>query len=134
MQVDAIGNPRGELGAREPRPGHQLRLSLDLDVQQGGSGGARGRDRHGAFVAMDIHNGEVLGARPNPSFDPNVFSKGDQAVRLHAPDDQDNGAPLTNRAIQGGYPTGSTFKLITATAGARVGPDHARHALNDPVS
>ena len=98
--------------------GHQLRLSVDLDVQEVGPGGA-GRAHRAAFVVMDVHDGEVLGLGSAPSFDPNVFSKGVKQSTYKALTRRRNGAPLTNRAIQGGYPTGSTFKPITALGGAR---------------
>jgi penicillin-binding protein 2 len=121
--VDAGGNLRGRLGLVQPVSGHQLRLSLDLDVQRAGQQAISGDQ--GAFVAMDVRTGAIIGLGSHPSFDPNVFSKGiKQSVfdRLN----NDPGNPLANRAIQGLYPTGSTFKLITATAaleGGLITPD-----------
>ena len=114
VQVDALGNLKGELAKRQPKPGRQLRLSIDYDVQKTGQEALAGR--RGAFVAMDIHNGEIRGLGSAPSFDPNVFAKTikeSDYKRLTSPA---NGAPLANRATQGAYPTGSTFKLITAVA------------------
>ena len=55
-------------------------------------------------------------ARSNPSFDPNVFAKSLRQSVYKRLQDPDNGAPLANRATQGLYPTGSTFKLISSTA------------------
>ena len=75
----------------------------------------------GGFVAMDPRSGEVLGLGSNPSYDPNVFAKGVRASVYKRLQDPDNGAPLANRATQGLYPTGSTFKLITATAALQSG-------------
>jgi penicillin-binding protein 2 len=126
--VDAAGDPRGKLGSVPPVPGHQLRLSLDLDVQRTGQQAISGDA--GAFVVMDVHSGAVLGLGSNPSFDPNIFSKGIKQKdfdRLRSPA---NGSPLTDRAIQGGYPIGSTFKLITATAalqGGLITPDTTKY-------
>ena len=128
--VDASGDPRGKLGEVPSVPGHQLRLSLDLDVQRVGQQAISGDA--GAFVAMDVHTGALLGLGSNPSFDPNLFSKGIKQSVLDSLYDKNNGAPLTNRATQSGYPVGSTFKLITATAalqGGLIGPDTP---LNDP--
>ena len=89
---------------------------------EGGPAGARAATAsRAAFVAMDPRNGEVLGLGSNPSFDPNVFAKGVKASVYKQLTDADNGAPLANRAIQGLYPTGSTFKLITATAALEGG-------------
>src|SRR5919108_5456306 len=116
IQVDALGRPRGELAVRDPTPGKQLRLSIDLGVQKAGQQALESFGKPGAFVALDPNSGEVLGLGSNPSYDPNVFAKSLRASvykRLKSPE---NGAPLANRATQGLYPTGSTFKLITSTA------------------
>jgi penicillin-binding protein 2 len=126
--VDASGDPRGTLGSVQSVPGHQLRLSLDLDVQRVGQQAITGDQ--GAFVAMDVHTGALLGLGSNPSFDPNLFSKGIKQSVLDSLYDQSNGAPLTDRAIQGGYPVGSTFKLVTATAalqGGLITPDSTQY-------
>ena len=72
---------------------------------------------------MDPRSGEVIGLGSNPSFDPNVFAKGVSSAVYKRLQDPDNGAPLANRATQGLYPTGSTFKLITSIAGARERAD-----------
>jgi penicillin-binding protein 2 len=125
IQVDALGRPKGELSVRRPTSGKRLRLSIDFDVQKAGQQALAGYGKPGGFVAMDPRNGEVLGLGSNPSFDPNVFAKGVKASVYKQLTDADNGAPLANRAIQGLYPTGSTFKLITATAalqGGLIGP------------
>ena len=117
VQVDALGRPKGELSVRDPLGGKELRLSIDLGVQKAGQAAlASFGGKPGAFVAMDPRNGEVIGLGSYPSFDPNVFAKGlKESVykRLTSPA---NGAPLANRATQGLYPTGSSFKLITSTA------------------
>jgi penicillin-binding protein 2 len=124
VQVDALGNLRGQLGLRRPQQGRQLRLSVDLDVQRAGQkalGGAQG-----AFAVMDVTNGEVVALGSSPSFDPNIFSKGVRKRDLDRVYAKDNGEPILNRATQAGYPTGSTFKLITATAaleGGLITPD-----------
>ena len=117
--VDASGDPHGTIGLVPPVPGKQLRLSLDLDVQRTGQQAISGDQ--GAFVAMDVHTGAVIALGSNPSFDPNLFSKGIKQTVYDRLNSQANGAPLIDRAIQSGYPTGSTFKLITATAGVESG-------------
>jgi penicillin-binding protein 2 len=86
----------------------------------------------GAFVAMDVKTGALLGLGSNPSFDPNIFSKGIKQKDLDALTSAANGAPLSNRATQGLYPTGSTFKLITATAALEGGLITPDTALYDP--
>jgi penicillin-binding protein 2 len=115
-----MGVLRGDpLDARQPQQGRQLRLSLDLDVQQAGQDALGGRP--GGFVAMDVRNGEVLALGSGPSFDPNVFSRPISQATLDALQSEEAGKPLFNRAIQGGYPAGSTFKLVTALAALEGG-------------
>jgi penicillin-binding protein 2 len=128
--VDASGNPRGTLGDVASVPGHQLRLSLDLGVQRAGQQAISGDA--GAFVAMDVKTGALLGLGSNPSFDPNLFSKGIKQSVLDSLYNPNNGAPLTNRATQGGYPVGSTFKLVTATAALQGGLITPDTPLYDP--
>jgi penicillin-binding protein 2 len=121
IQVDAMGRPKGELSVRDPEPGKRLRLSIDFDVQKTGQAALERYGLPGGFVAMDPRSGEVLGLGSNPAYDPNVFAKGVRASVYKRLQDPDNGAPLANRATQGLYPTGSTFKLITATAALETG-------------
>jgi penicillin-binding protein 2 len=119
VQVDALGTLRGELTKRQPKPGRQLRLSVDYGVQKTGQDALAGR--RGAFVAMDIRTGEVRALGSEPSFDPNVFAKTIKQSDYDRLTSAANGAPLANRATQGAYPTGSTFKLITSVAALQSG-------------
>jgi penicillin-binding protein 2 len=121
IQVDALGRPKGELAVRAPRQGKELRLSVDLGVQKVGQDALASFGKPGGFVALDPRSGEVIALGSNPSFDPNVFAKGISASVYKRLQDPDNGAPLADRAIQGLYPTGSTFKLITSTAALQSG-------------
>src|SRR5205823_2820301 len=119
VQVDATGSVRRELASRAPKSGRRLRLTLDYGVQQTAQSAMAGR--HGGFVAMDIKNGEIRALGSSPSFDPNVFSKQIKQSDYSRLTSAANGAPLFNRAIQGGYPTGSTFKPITSVAALESG-------------
>ncbi len=120
VQVDAMGTVRGNpLQARQPEQGRQLRLGIDLDVQEAGQVALAGRA--GGFVAMDIRSGEIAALGSGPSFDPNFFSKPFTQRAYDALNSDVNGKPLFNRAIQGEYPAASTFKLITATAALEGG-------------
>ena len=88
----------------------------------------------GAFVAIDPRNGEVIGLGSNPSFNPNIFTKpvsNDAYKRLTS---EDNHAPLTDRATQGAYPTGSTFKLVTSVATLESGLLTPSRIICDPGS
>ncbi|MDQ3644583.1 MAG: penicillin-binding protein 2 [Actinomycetota bacterium] len=124
LQVNAGGALVRPLKDERPEQGRQLRLSVDLDVQRVGQQALGGS--LGAFAVMNVRNGQVLALGSSPSFDPNQFSKAIRQSDLDRLTDKDNGEPLNNRAIQGAYPTGSTFKLITAVAaleGGLVTPD-----------
>jgi penicillin-binding protein 2 len=118
VQVDARGRPTGgTLTEREPRPGNDLVLTLDADVQRAGQDAIASFGLPGGFVAMNVNTGALLGLGSSPSFDPSIFAKPFVPQSTYdALVDTDRGAPLTNRAVQGLYPTGSTFKPITAVA------------------
>jgi len=119
VQVDALGKARGELRVRPPKPGNELRLTIDLDVQEAGQRALAGS--RGAFVVMDVKNGEVRALGSSPSFDPNIFAKVIKQADYDRLAAVENGAPLANRATQGLYPTGSTFKPVTALAALEAG-------------
>jgi penicillin-binding protein 2 len=121
VQVDALGNLSRELATREPQQGRQLRLSVDLDVQRVGQEALASGTGAGAFAVIDVRNGEVIALGSQPSFDPNIFAKSVKESDFKRLSSEVYGKPLFNRAIQGGYPTGSTFKLITATAALESG-------------
>jgi penicillin-binding protein 2 len=128
VQVDARGEYRARLVSKAPEAGRQLRLSVDYDVQRTGQAAIAGDEA--AFVAMDVKTGEVRALGSNPSFDPNIFSKTIKESDYRRLSSEANGAPLINRATQSVYPTGSTFKLITATAalqGGLIGPDTVQY-------
>ena len=119
VQVDASGNLRSELTKKPAIQGHQLRLSLNMEAQNVGQQTLAGH--HGGFVAMDVRDGSIYALGSAPTFDPNVFSKGVKESVYKQLNSTANGAPLTNRAIQGLYPTGSTFKPITSVAALSCG-------------
>jgi penicillin-binding protein 2 len=134
VEVDALGKLTKTLKRVQPRQGKQLRLSLDLDVQRVAQEALAGGTGKGAFAVMNVQNGEVIALGSQPSFDPNVFTKPITKKQLDALTSKDLGEPLLNRAIQAGYPTGSTFKLITATAALESGHITPTTPLSDPGS
>ena len=125
IQVNAAGRKVKDLGIEEPRPGTDLYLTIDLDVQKAAEEGLG--ERAGAVVAMDTNTGEIIALASHPNYDPNLFPRGISPadwVRLM----NDPAHPLYNRAIQSVYPPGSTFKIIVALAGLDSGaikPDDA---------
>jgi penicillin-binding protein 2 len=124
VQVDAMGLKTRDLRESESRQGRSLRLGIDLDVQRAGQA-ALGASR-GAFVVMHAKTGEIVALGSSPSFDPNIFAKIIRQRDFDRLSSEENGKPLFNRAIQAGYPTGSTFKLVTSVAaleGGLITPD-----------
>ncbi|MGH2762049.1 MAG: penicillin-binding protein 2 [Thermoleophilaceae bacterium] len=134
VRVDAFGNLRGYLDDEKPRQGKQLRLALDLDVQRAGQAALAGGTGEGAFAVMDVRSGEVLALGSQPSYDPNLFARVVRESDYKRLTADETGAPLTNRAVAGGYPTGSTFKLVTAVAALESGTITPETPLNDPGS
>jgi len=117
VQVDAMGEPRGqELSRVQPQSGDNLVLTLDEKVQRTGEEAIGQFGLPAAFVAMDIEDGSILGMGSAPTYDPNIYTPPVSTATIKGYQNRED-APLTNRAIQAGYPTGSTFKLITSTAG-----------------
>ncbi len=118
VEVDAMGRPLRTLYTVEPVPGDDVVLTIDYYAQKAAED-ALG-DRPGAVVAIEPSTGEVLAMVSKPGFDPNVFSTGptlDEWKKLT----EDELKPLNNRALQGQFPPGSTFKLSMALAGLETG-------------
>jgi penicillin-binding protein 2 len=136
VQVDASGRPTGgQLSLREPRTGNNLALTIDADVQAAGEAALSRRGNPGAFVAMSVRDGEILGMGSNPTYDPSIFAKPIVPQSLYQQLTSDaTSAPITNRAMQGLYPTGSTFKPITAVAALASADLTTQEIINDPGS
>jgi penicillin-binding protein 2 len=134
VEVDALGDLTKTLRRVQPVQGKQLRLSLDLNVQRVAQQALAGGTGRGAFAVMNVQNGEVVALGSQPSFDPNIFTKPISQKKIDALSSEALGKPLFDRAIQGGYPTGSTFKLITATAALQSGLITPSTPLNDSGS
>ncbi len=113
IEVDARGNEQRTVEIVEQTPGNDLYLSIDLPLQR--LAASLLGEESGAVVALDPTNGDVLAMVSSPAFDPNVLSRGlSPAIWEQIASDQRH--PLTNRALQGQYPPGSTFKIIVASA------------------
>jgi penicillin-binding protein 2 len=123
IQVNALGQPTpgGQLVSEPPAPGDNLKLTLDPDVQAAGESALASRGLPGAFVTMNVDNGEILGLGSFPTFDPAIFTKPMTQSQVNELYRDPVLAPLTDRATESYYPTGSTFKLITALAALEEG-------------
>jgi penicillin-binding protein 2 len=115
IQVDALGRPRGQLGSRPAQAGDNLRLTLDAGLQAVGEAALRAKGLPSAFVAMNVNTGAILAMGSYPTYDPSFYTQPHTKAQYDAFGNQP-GDPLVDRADQGGYPTGSAFKPITATA------------------
>jgi penicillin-binding protein 2 len=116
IEVDALGREVRPLGVVEPFPGNNLFLTIDLDLQK--TAEEAYKDKNGALIAMDPKTGHILAMVSKPSFEPfarNVSPEEWKALR------ENPYHPLTNKGIQGQYPAGSVFKIITAIAGLESG-------------
>jgi penicillin-binding protein 2 len=116
VQVDALGRPTGQLQSVPASPGDDVRLTIDSNLQATGEGALDSFGLPGAFVAMNVHDGSILAMGSAPSFDPSIFTHPISQSEYRQLTSRKTDAPLANRAISGLYPTGSTFKMITATA------------------
>ncbi|MGH9114299.1 MAG: penicillin-binding protein 2 [Acidimicrobiales bacterium] len=137
VQVDSKGDVLTTLSTTAPVPGDNLRLSIDGNVQMAAEtaleqGMAAAHQRvdpatreyykspAGSAVVEDPTNGQIIALATDPSYDPEQFvggiSQANYNALLHNPRD-----PLLDRTIQGQYAPGSTFKLVTATAGLQYG-------------
>lgn len=113
IEVDALGHEKRTVSVEKPVAGDDLYLSIDLRLQRLAED-LLGEEA-GAIVALDPTNGELLALASRPTFDPNVLSRELTAKQWEAIVQNDT-HPLTNRATQGQYPPGSTFKIVMATA------------------
>ncbi len=131
--VNALGNRRGITTQRDPVPGRQVRLSLDLGLQQAAERALRaaGGGRPGGFVALNPETGEVHALGSHPSYDPRSLSRPISQERYDELFGESAGSPRYNRAVAGLYPTGSTFKPITALAGLATGQVTPQTVIND---
>lgn len=128
VETNMLGQPISYYERRDPVPGHNLHLTLDLKLQQAAEDALvrrintlRENREHRDFVGrasavvLDVNSGAVLAMANWPSYDPNTITR-DFNLLL-----QDLWKPLNNIAAQGVYPVGSTYKMVTAAAALEEG-------------
>ena len=118
VEVDALGRETQVIASRPAKPGFDLVLTLDLQLQQLAE---RLLENHrGSIVALDPRNGQILAIASHPTFDPNAFVPRLSLAAWRVLS-TDVAYPLHNRATQGQYPPGSVFKIVTALAALAEG-------------
>lgn len=143
IEVDAEGRPVRTIEEVAPRPGSDIYLTIDLNLQAvtqdqlelrleearqrpPRAGRPQNQGTRGAVVVEDPNNGDVLAMASYPTYDPRDFVDGISQARWEELNDPANHYPLNNWAIQGQWAPGSTYKLFTAYAGLSsgvIGPD-----------
>lgn len=113
VEVDALGHEKRTVEVEKPQPGNDLYLTIDIRLQKVAEDLLG--EESGAIVALDPTNGDILAMASRPGFDPNVLSR-ELTAKQWIEIVQNEGRPLNNRASQGQYPPGSTFKVPMAIA------------------
>jgi len=119
VEVNAVGREMRELGRNEGEAGRSLQLTLDRKLQAFSLARIEGQNSASAVV-MEVQTGNVLAMVTNPSFDPNLFVRGISITDFNALRENPY-RPMSNKAVQGAYPPGSTFKMVTALAAYEAG-------------
>ncbi|MCC6001424.1 MAG: penicillin-binding protein 2 [Pararhodobacter sp.] len=118
VEVNAVGREMRELARQEGTPGRNVQLTLDRRLQAFSL--ARLEGESAAAVVMEIATGDVLALASAPSFDPNLFVRGISVADFNALRENEY-RPMSNKTVQGAYPPGSTFKMVTALAAFEAG-------------
>ena len=121
LQVDSLGRVRGSLDSEDPLAGDSIRLTIDLGLQRAGEAALSSIGLPGAFVVLDVRTGETLALGSYPTVDPAIFTRPLSEADAERLWDEDQGAPMFNRAIGGAYPVGSVYKPFTAVAALDAG-------------
>lgn len=118
VEVNSRGREMRELGRQEGEQGATVQLSIDARLQNYAA--QRMGEESAAAVVIDTQTGEVLAICSSPSFDPNKFVRGISGPDYRALMEHDH-RPLADKTVQGVYPPGSTFKMVTLMAGLEAG-------------
>jgi len=129
VEVNSSGRIVQVLKAVPAKPGRNIHLTIDKRLQQKAESLMTGKS--GAVVAMDPNNGQILALVSSPAFDQNAFVGG-LTQKYWQSLISDPLHPMTHKAIQGEYPPGSTYKIVTAMAGLEEGVIDANTVLFCP--
>ena len=129
VEIDSGGRAVRSLSRTAPVSGNNLTLTIDMRLQEIAEK-AFG-ERRGALVAIEPSTGGILALVSTPTFDPNLFVDGirteDWDLLNNSPD-----RPMVNRALNGAYPPGSTFKPFMALAALEIGKRTPGQTISDP--
>ncbi len=120
MEVNALGFEQRNLKGIDPLPGHDIQLTLDMDLQKVAEDSMAADNKAGAVVALEANTGRLLVLASAPPLNLDAFIGGISHKDWQAMLDDPN-HPLINKLVQGQYPPGSTYKLVTAVAGLAEG-------------
>lgn len=125
VEVDVSGKPVQILGRKEPVPGDDLELTIDIKLQQAAEKAVDEQltqigAHAAAAVVMNPQTGEILAMVSRPAFDPNLFAHGISSKDWNQLNNNPY-HPMDNKTITGEYPPGSTFKIVTGTAALTEG-------------
>lgn len=135
LEVNTQGQIFRRIGNILPDPGKNLTLSIDKQLQEKAVEIFEekvGSNTKGAIIATDPKNGEILLLYSSPSFNNNIFNDQNKEKELLKIINDSINQPLLNRGISGLYPPGSTFKIVTSTAGLEEGKITPSTLINDP--
>ncbi|MEP1522931.1 penicillin-binding protein 2 [Ascidiaceihabitans sp.] len=118
VEVNAAGREMRELGRREGRPGSDIQLSVDAELQNYVQ--ARLSEESASAVVIDCETGDLVAIASAPTYDPNLFVRG-ISVADYSALTENKYRPLASKTVQGTYPPGSTFKMMTAMAALEEG-------------
>ncbi|MCF3973729.1 penicillin-binding protein 2 [Paracoccus salsus] len=118
VEVNSAGREMRELSRQEGEQGATVQLTLDAQLQNYAA--QRMGEESAAAVVMNVQTGDLLTICSSPSFDPNKFVRGISSADYRALMDHDH-RPLADKTVQGLYPPGSTFKMVTLLAGLDSG-------------
>jgi penicillin-binding protein 2 len=118
IEINAAGRVMRELGRDEGIPGADIQLTVDYRLTNFIKERLKGESA--AVVVMDVESGDLVAIASSPAYDPNLFVRGISGPEYRALT-EDKYRPLADKTVQGTYPPGSTYKMITALAALQDG-------------
>ena len=128
LEVTASGRSVRTLEAKAPKPGKNLELTIDMNLQRLVEKSLEGRE--GVVIAIDPRTGGILSFASLPTYDPNLFPEGIDPESWNELSSSER-KPLFNRAVRGLYPIGSAYKPFMALAGLAMNETTVDYVFND---